>query len=339
MKFLKYVLYIVIAFIAITIILGFLGPKSYDVKRSANISASREKIWPYVSSLQKIKAWSPFVREDPNMKIEFTGEEGTVGSKQSWESKKMGKGEQTITSLTPNMSSESELKFYMPWGVGKALTYYQLEDTTGGTHVTWGIKGNNDFVGRIFGALMSADKNIGKEFEKGLNNLKEVIDSLPKGPDVRTIVIQSGEYPGGKYLGIRSKLKISDLQSFFSKSFGAVLGGVNKANAQLAGPLSGLFFTWDPEHNMTDLAAAVAIKNDVKAPEGLTVITLPPSKTLIIDYVGPYSGMAKAHHDMDTYIQDKNFTALSPVIEEYINDPMSEPDSTKLRTKIIYFVK
>ena len=148
MKILKYLLYVLLALVVIVVILGLVGPKTYEVSRSKVIAASSEQIWPYVTSFPKTKAWSPWVRMDTTMTAEYSGEEGTVGSKMSWKSKKMGGGEQTITVLEPYKFADSELKFIQPMGEGHATSSFQLMDTVGGTNVTWGIKGENSFVFR-----------------------------------------------------------------------------------------------------------------------------------------------------------------------------------------------
>jgi hypothetical protein len=117
---------------------------------------------------------------DTMMTAEYSGEEGTVGSKMSWKSKKMGGGEQTITVLEPYKFADSELKFIQPWGEGHATSSFQLMDTVGGTKVTWGIKGENGFVNRAMAALMNMDKMMGPIFDQGLHNLDSVMATVPK---------------------------------------------------------------------------------------------------------------------------------------------------------------
>ncbi|HJW30539.1 MAG TPA: SRPBCC family protein [Saprospiraceae bacterium] len=338
MKFLKYLLYIVLAFIAIGIILGLVGPKTYDVSRSAIIPSSPEQLWPYLTSFQKSQQWTPWVRIDTTMKVTFTGEEGKVGSKQSWTSK-MGNGEQTMKTIEPYTSVESELKFFMPWGVGVSNTSFHLKDTVGGTLVTWNLNGKNDFIGRIMGSVMSMDKNVGKPFEDGLNNLKTLMASLPKEDNANAFQIMPGEYPGGQYLVVRSKVKISALKDFFNKSFGAVMAGAKKCGAEINGVSCGLYYTWEPDKDMTDCAIGVPIAKPVKAPQGLTVLSLPASRMLSIDYIGAYSGLQKVHNALNDYITANKLTMTPPAIEDYIKDPMSEPDSTKWQTRVVYFVK
>ena len=336
MKILKYLLYVLLVLVLIGVILGLVGPKTKDIHRTRFISATPEQIWPYVSNWEKINLWSPWVRMDTSLTLEYSGNQGTIGSKYSWSSKKMGSGEQTITALAPNQSMDAELIIKM-FGESTSQTSIMLKDTAGGTNVSWAMHGKNSFAERIMSSLMSMDKMIGKEYEKGLNSLDSLMATLPKpSPGMK---IYTEEYPGGKYLGIKSKVKISELKDFFAKSFTPVMEGVKKTNAEVAGMPSGLYYTWEVDKNMTEVAAAVAIKNEVKAPMGLQLFVIPPGKMAVMDYMGGYGGLGNAHNAIAEYFRSNSMEQSPPVIEEYITDPMMEKDSTKWHTRIIYFVK
>src|SRR5258706_13329369 len=101
MKILKYLLYVLVALIVLGIVLGFLGPKSYQVERSIVIASTPDMIWTHMNSLKKVNEWSPFLKADPNAVVEYSGNDGEVGSKSTWSSKKMGKGEQSLTAIEP----------------------------------------------------------------------------------------------------------------------------------------------------------------------------------------------------------------------------------------------
>jgi effector-binding domain-containing protein len=221
---------------------------------------------------------------------------------------------------------------------GEAIAYIHLKDTTGGTFVTWGLRGENGFVGRIFGSIMNMDKVMAADFEMGLSKLTELMASAPK-METAGLKIVPGEYPGGKYLGIRGTATFDNISAFFAKNFAALFPALEKAGGKPAGTPSGLYYTWDMEKSTTDIAAAVACIGDFKAPAGMEVINLPAAKSLTIDYMGGYNGVGKAHDAMDAYMKENKLEQLTPVIEEYITDPGTEPDSNKWLTRVIYFVK
>lgn len=341
MKFLKVILYIFLALVGIGIILGLVGPKTYKVERSTVISASPDAVWPYVSSLKKANDWSPFVRQDTAMMIEYTGDEGTVGSTSKWESKKMGKGEQTIVSLDPNKNVNTQLTFYMPWGSSKSDAYFNLEPDAAGTKVTWGMGGKNDFIGRIFGSLMNMDKAVGPSYEEGLANLKSTVESgatmasMPSGLSE----IKMADYPGGTYVGVRKEIKMAEMETFFEQGFGTIMGGLQKSGINPTTGALGMYYKWDMEKGETDVAAAIGVPAGTKAPDGTTVFTLPSSKSVSVTLTGGYSGLYGAHMSLDEYLKANNLEQLSPAIEEYVVDMMTEQDTNKLVTVVTYLVK
>ena len=334
MKILRYLLIAFGVILALLLVLSFIGPKNYDVSRSIVINAPKTSVFPHLKSLQKMQAWSPWAELDPNMKNTFTGEDGTVGSSNSWEGNdQVGAGSQTITVINENESVETHLHFLKPFE-SESDAYMKTEDSeNGSTKVTWGIKGDNNFMGRIMGLFMNMDAMIGKDFEKGLDKLKTIVESQPAQNTYRGFSITEEDFAGKMYVGIRETVKFADMKQFFSENFASVFSAVgDKAD----GMPSGIYFEWDEANQKTDMAAAVAVKKTVK---GFEKFEIPASKMLLINYQGGYNGLGEAHYAMDDYIKEKGYKISSPVVEEYVTDPGNEPDSTKWVTKVMYFVE
>jgi len=170
-------IYILAIIIAIIIILAAAAPKTYDVQRSIIINKSRPEVFTYLKSIKNQDHWSPWKKKDPDMKQEFTGEDGTVGFVSRWEgNKEVGIGEQEILKITENERIDSELRFYKPWqSISQA--FLTTEDAGNGlTKVIWGFSGKNKFPFSIFMLFFSMDKTVGKDFDEGLNDLKKILE-------------------------------------------------------------------------------------------------------------------------------------------------------------------
>ena len=48
------------------------------------------------------------------------------------------------------------------------------------TVVTWAMSGKNNFMMKLFGLFVNCDKMVGCQFEKGLANLKSVVEAAAK---------------------------------------------------------------------------------------------------------------------------------------------------------------
>ncbi len=116
--------------------------------------------------------------KDPNIKIVYTGTDGTVGFIYAWDSemKSAGKGEQEIIQITEDRI-DYELRFVKPF---KATDYaYMVFDESGDdqTNVKWGFNGKMKYPMNLMMLGMDMDKMLGKDLEMGLNNLKRILEN------------------------------------------------------------------------------------------------------------------------------------------------------------------
>lgn len=170
-------IYIIGGITVLIVLLMFIAPKTYHVSRSIIISKPRIEVFKYLKSLKKMDEWSPWATRDPNMKKRFTGIDGEIGAISYWNGNKdVGEGEQEIMKIIDGERIESELRFLKPWK-STSDCYLQVEDEQHGhTKVIWGFMGSNRFPMNIMMLFMSMDKMVGKDFEEGLNNMKDVLE-------------------------------------------------------------------------------------------------------------------------------------------------------------------
>ena len=335
MKILKTLLYLLLVVVLVLVLLGFAGPKTYDVSRQVEIQAPKVVVMPYIKSLKKQNAWGPWGKEDPDMEVVYEGEEGQVGSSSAWKSDKVGSGRQEVTSINGN-TVETKLTFYMPWGESSSTGYMHAADAEQGTEVTWGFRGENDFIGRIFGVFMNMDKSVGPMFTQGLDTLKAMVER-DLSSAYQGYHVQVTEWPGKQYCAARATVPMDEMEAFFGASFGRIYPGVQAAGGQVVGPASGLYYTWDETNKQTDMAAAVPVSGPVQVAQ-TEMISVPADVALLIDYYGNYDGLGAPHEAMDAFIKKTGVDSKSPVIEEYLTDPTTEPDTTKWLTKIYYLL-
>ena len=162
----------------IVFLLGlFVAPEGFYVKRTTTINAPAKTVFPYVSSLKAMDAWSPWSEKDPNMVNTYEGTDGTVGAVNSWTSdvEEVGVGSQTITKIEPNKSIHTHLSFKKPHESESDATI-RLTELDGKTKVQWGLRGSYGSVERLFMMFIDMEGNIGPEFQKGLDKLKAQVE-------------------------------------------------------------------------------------------------------------------------------------------------------------------
>ncbi len=170
-------LYILGAIIFLIVVLGLLGPKTYNVSRSIQVSKPVADVFEYLKYLKNQDDWSPWMKKDPNMKKDFIGVDGTVGIISKWEgNKEVGSGEQEITKIIDNQIIESQLRFFKPYK-SESDAYLKVNEVdSGNTEVVWGFSGKNKFPMNIMMLFMNMDKMVGKDFEEGLQSLKGILE-------------------------------------------------------------------------------------------------------------------------------------------------------------------
>jgi hypothetical protein len=150
---------------------------SYQVERSIMINAAPSQIYDQIVDLHNWPQWSPWERMDPTMTKSYEGPASGVGSSYSWKgNRKVGEGRMTITKTdAPGMIS-LDLQFLKPFK-SQSTTMFGLDPTGESTEVTWTMTGEHSILTRIMGVFMPMDRLVGKDFEKGLAQLKAVVES------------------------------------------------------------------------------------------------------------------------------------------------------------------
>ena len=148
----------------------------YTVERSTHIEASPGDIYEHVIDLRKMEKWSPWERMDPNMTKSYSGAESGVGSRYEWSgNRKVGEGSMEITDAQQDTRVDIDLVFLKPFKAENKVSM-TLEPVEGGTDVTWAMSGKTTVMTRVMGIFKSMDDMVGPDFERGLSNLKEVVE-------------------------------------------------------------------------------------------------------------------------------------------------------------------
>ncbi|MDQ6473071.1 SRPBCC family protein [Flavobacterium sp. LHD-80] len=178
MGIIKKILIALILIIAIVLIAAAIMPKDYAVEREITINKPVDSVFNYVRSLKNQNEFSVWANLDPKMKSTYTGTDGAVGSISAWESevKDVGVGEQEITKITEGKRIDFALRFKEPMNdtaVGFMSTESVAENQT---KVKWGISGVMPYPMNIMLPMMKMDQMIGKDLQKGLENLKNKLE-------------------------------------------------------------------------------------------------------------------------------------------------------------------
>jgi uncharacterized protein YndB with AHSA1/START domain len=158
----------------LVIILGLaaMQPDTFTVKRSLAIKAPPEKIFPLLNDFHAWGSWSPWEKLDPGMVRTFSGAASGTGAVYTWKGNDtVGAGRMEITSQQVPTRMDIKLDFLEPFA-STNTTVFTLDTKGDTTTVTWDMGGPMSFVTKIMCLFTSMDKMIGKDFERGLAQMK-----------------------------------------------------------------------------------------------------------------------------------------------------------------------
>lgn len=173
---LKKLLLGVVFIIAAVAMVASQQPDEFKVSRSATMNAPASEIFAQVNNLQNWKAWSPWEKLDPNATSNFEGPDAGVGAKMSWAGNMdVGVGSMTIAESSPDFI-RFDMDFKEPMA-GQSTAEFAFKDVSGQTEVTWSMHGKNNFMGKVASLIFDCEKMVGDQFEKGLANLKTLVET------------------------------------------------------------------------------------------------------------------------------------------------------------------
>ncbi len=155
-------------------------PDSFRVTRSITIPAPAEFVFAQVNDLHKWEAWNPWGKLDPACKLTYEGPPAGTGAGYTWAgNSKVGEGHMTITESRPNELIRFNLEFLKPFKANNTAEFTFKSDGDQ-TVVSWSMAGKRNFAFKAFGLFVDCDKMVGRDFEKGLADLKSVAEATSR---------------------------------------------------------------------------------------------------------------------------------------------------------------
>ena len=178
MKILKIILFAVLGIVLLLLLTAIFVKKDLQAEKEIIINKPKQDVFNYIVLLKNQQFYGKWNLMDLNAKKEFKGIDGTVGFVYAWQSnnKEVGKGEQEIKAIDVGNKIDYELRFLEPFK-SVAESYIITETVSDNqTKVKWGFKGSINYPLNVLKLFFNMDDLIGKDFEKGLNNLKGVLE-------------------------------------------------------------------------------------------------------------------------------------------------------------------
>ena len=149
---------------------------TFTVTRSQTIKSPPERVYEEIVDFRRWAAWSPWDAMDPDMDKTYSGADSGTGATYAWSgNRKVGQGRVEITGTEASSYVAIALEFLKPFKATNT-TEFTLRPEGDNTEVTWAMTGQKTLMTRIMGIFKSMDAMVGPDFEKGLTQLKSVVE-------------------------------------------------------------------------------------------------------------------------------------------------------------------
>lgn len=155
-----------------------MAPTPYRVTRSIRIDAPAGRVFDLIDDFREWVSWSPWEGLDPDLQRTYAGPPRGAGSSYAWSgNRQAGAGTMTIESSTAPVSDAAgsvaiDLAFEKPFRNRTKVAFTVTPVDAAASDVEWAMDGEYTGAMKVFARFMSMDKMIGRDFEKGLAQLK-----------------------------------------------------------------------------------------------------------------------------------------------------------------------
>ncbi len=341
MKALKYILLLLLLIIVAGAIYIATLENSYDISRTKIIKAPVQVVYNNVNDYKNWPEWSPWIEQEPTASLIFGEKTSGEGASYGWNGAILGEGNMETVGVKTNEIINQKITFIKPFE-SESDIYWSFKPVEDGTEVTWGMKGELDFISRAYMAFTGGmDKQVGSDYDRGLFKLDSVLQVNMKKFSVT--VNGTTTHGGGYYLYSTTSCKIDEFTTKMQEMMPKVSMYAQKNKIPMAGAPFTLFHKYDEENNAVMFSCAVPVSERVITESGSGILTgmLKPFKALKITLKGNYSNSKEAWETAYKYIADNKLeqVAGSAALEVYLTDSINTPNPADWLTEIYIPVK
>jgi effector-binding domain-containing protein len=139
-------------------------------------------------------------------------------------------------------------------------------------------------------------------------------------------------------MSVMDSVPLSKISLKMAASYATIQRDAKKINAEMNGAPGVIYYNSDTSNFVFECVIPIA-EIPKKQPEKSKVVMLEPSRMLIYNYYGSYTGLNFAYLELIDYSSRNKMKQTGPMREFYITDPLKVKDTSKWFTRIMLPVK
>lgn len=194
MRIVKFIVIAVLGVAVLTVVIGLLLPRNWNVETSTEIAGTPDVVRPLVADFRNWQKWAGWNNDaDPDAKFTYSDVQNAPGATMSWEGPKMGRGTIKITRVDDTgvwLEEQIEADKVNAHG---SVTWTPKD---GMLHVVWTDQGElPPVMGGYFRSLI--ESSLKDHFQTGLSKLKVEAEKAPSPMELPVRAAPSGEADAG----------------------------------------------------------------------------------------------------------------------------------------------
>ena len=302
------------------------------VSRDIIIDRPAKVVYKTINSMHNFNQWSPWPKMDPDAEFTFQGPERGVDSQMTWSgNQSIGSGVQTIVETVENKYVKTKTIFKSKDNAVSYTTYRLTPVGDDKTQVEWIYETNfdGDIIGRYVGSML--DGMLGPQYEQGLQNLKQVIESQPvydfsavseEVTNSQNILFIPIEAANQSEISQRLNTAYSQLKMFMERNQLEAATPPMAIYHQVGGDVTGGFGSW-----RIDAAIGVNVSGLSGVTGELQLGQLSGGQVVKFEQTGSYNQAEKSYELIDAYLEEHELTANGAPWEVYLNNPSEVPEA------------
>jgi effector-binding domain-containing protein len=320
MKILKGLLIVVFAFVALFFIVTFFLPSHYEIKRTVEIQSPVSMVFYLVDDLRNWKHWDAWYGLDTNQVRIYEGPLFGKNAAYKWTSKErnVGNGELKIVEEEPFKKIKTSMIFESSMRSDGEFTF---DEKDGKTIVTWRMWGEFSFLAKWFRFFM--EETAGKDFEKGLANIKKIAEEAVRNK----VVFFVDSLPNIKLVFVSDSTSVNpqEISQKYGQCFLELFDFTNKNKVEIIGGPIAITKSYTKTSYVFDAAFPVKSFEGIK-PEGrIQFGEISASKVLRTVFLGSYDEFEEVYGKIHNYLNSKKFQIRGNFFEMYYTDPEKVP--------------
>lgn len=311
--------------IAVILALSFLFlPRRVELTRNVDIARSDSAIYLALSDLRTQSEWSPWYHLDPDAVFTYSGPSSGVGHKSSWKgNEKVGQGSQEIIEAEPYKRIKTKVEIS---DFGSSTAEWNLVPSADGklTSVSWTFANDMGPLpwNKLIGALI-VKPSVGKDYEKGLAQLKAYVESMPY-VDLAGSRVEEVDLPAQAFLTLESSSSQDPaaIGAALGKAYAQIGAVMREARIPSSGHPTSFALEWN-DNGVYRFLAAIPVPEGtaITSKNGVQLSQMPRRLALKTAFQGEYKDLHAAGETLAAYARIRNMTPKDHPFDVYVTDP------------------